>query len=200
MAHIWYGRYLYPLGRFEEAIAEANRARELDPLSLMANWNVGNILYYARQYDRALEQGRRVLEIDPNYERAHFLMANIYENKGLYHEAFSEYQKKAELFTHSVNNLSLLARTSAYSGDRAKARKLLAQALQENTKEGDLHEEVLASVYMALGDKDETLKWLEKAYEKRDWALLQLQVTPWWDPLRSDSRFQDLVRRVGLRP
>jgi serine/threonine protein kinase/tetratricopeptide (TPR) repeat protein len=200
MAHIWYGRYLYPLGRFEQAIAEANRARELDPLSLMANWNVANILYYARQYDRALELCRRVLEIDPNYERGHFLMGDIYEQKRLYHEALSEYQKKADLYTHSANTLGLFARTYAYSGDRAKARKLLAQALQENTKEGDQHEQTLASVYMALGDKDETLKWLEKGYEKRNWSLLQLKVQPFWDPLRSDPRFQDLVRRVGLRP
>jgi tetratricopeptide (TPR) repeat protein len=200
MAHVRYGQYLYALGRFEEAIAEARRAQALDPLSLVVNWNVANTLYFARQYDRALEQCRRVLEMDPNHERPHFTMANIYLQKGLYHEALSEYQKRAALDPRPVTDLTLLAKTYAFSGDKPKARKLLAEALKQNVGEGDLHAIIFASVYIALGDKDEALNWLEKAYENRDWSLLQLKVTPHWDPLRSDPRFQNLVRRVGLPP
>ena len=127
-------------------------------------------------------------------------MANIYEQTGRYQEALSEYRRRAELSPHRFWDLSMLAKTYAFSGDRARARELLAQALQQNTSEGDLHAQILASVYIALGDKDEALNQLERAYKNRDWAQLQLKVTPYWDPLRSDPRFQDLVRRVGLPP
>jgi tetratricopeptide (TPR) repeat protein len=200
MAHVRYGQYLYTLGRFEEAIAEARRAQALDPLSLLVNWNVANTLYFARQYDRALEQCRRVLEMDPNYERAHYTLGRAYEAKGLYQEARAEYEERAKFYPQRLWDLSLLAKTYAASGDQAKARELLTQALQQETKEGDLQALLFAGVYSAMGDKDKAFQWLEKAYENRDWSLLQLKVSRQWDPLRSDPRFQNLVRRVGLPP
>jgi tetratricopeptide (TPR) repeat protein len=199
-AHVWYAWYLFALARFDEAIAEARRAQELDPLSLLANWNVAQTLYFARQYDRALEQCRRVLEMDSNYEQAHVTMARIYRYTGRYQEARAEFQKRAEIDPRILADLSNLASNYAASGDKAKARKLLAQALQLNQREGDFSAFNFAAVYVALGDKDEAFHWLEKSYENRDWPLVQLKVAPQWDPLRSDPRFQNLVRRVGLPP
>ncbi len=198
MAHLWYSWYLVYMGRFDEAIAQANRARELDPLSLLANWNLGNTLFFARQYDRALELCHRVLEMDPNYERAHFTLARIYEQKGLYKEARAEYQKRSDLSPHRLWDLIVIAGTYAGSGEKRKAKELLAQALKEKPIEGDQHAFLFARAYLKLGEKDQAFKWLEKAYENRDWPLVQLNVAPQWDPIRSDPRFQNLVRRVGL--
>jgi TolB-like protein/DNA-binding winged helix-turn-helix (wHTH) protein/Tfp pilus assembly protein PilF len=200
LAHVWYAWYLFALARFDEAIAEARRAQELDPLSLLANWNVAQTLYFAQQYDRALEQCRRVLELDSNYDQAHATMARIYRYTGRYQEARAEFQKRAEIDPRSLSDLSNLASNYAASGDKAKARKLLAQALQQDQREGDFPAFTFASVNVALGNKDEALHWLEKSYENRDWPLVQLKVEPQWDPLRSDPRFQNLVRRVGLPP
>jgi TolB-like protein/DNA-binding winged helix-turn-helix (wHTH) protein/Tfp pilus assembly protein PilF len=199
-AHIWYSRYLNAMGRFDEAISEANRAQELDPLSLITNWNVAVVLFFVGQHDRALEKCQRVLEMDPNYERAHQTLGQIYLKKGLYKEAIAEIQTRAQLSKYSVWDFSLLALAHAESGDEAKARKLFAQALREKPKEGDAHEMLFARVYLALGDKEETFKWLEKAYEHRDWQLVQLQVAPPWDSVRSDPRFQDLIRRMAFPP
>ena len=195
-AHVGYSWYLLTAGRIDQAIAEADRAQQIDPLSLMANDNVVNVLVEARQYDRALEKCRRVLEMDPNFERAHFHLARIYLRTGLYKEAVAEFQTLAEFPKHRLS--SRLAYVYAASGDKPKARKLLAQALQEERKEGDLHETAFASVYAALGDKDEALKWLEQAYEHHSYILCYLRVQPEWDPLRSDPRFQDLARRMAF--
>jgi tetratricopeptide (TPR) repeat protein len=153
-AHVWYAWYLYALARLDEGITEARRAQELDPLSLLANWNVAQTLYFARQYDRALEQCRRVLEMDPNYERTPITMARIYQRTGRYREARAGYQKRAEMYPYSLGDLSVLASNYAASGDKAKARELLAQALQLNQREWDIRAFYFASVYVALGDKE----------------------------------------------
>lgn len=195
-AHMGYSWYLLTAGRFDQAIAEADRAQQIDPLSLAANDNVANVLILARQYDRALEKCRRILEMDPNFERAHFDLARIYWHTGLYKEAVAEMQKLAHLSNQRQSHR--LAYIYAASGDKPKARKLLAQALQEKRNEGDLHEIIFASVYVALGDKDEALKWLEQAYEDHSYILCYLGIQSRWDPLRSDPRFQDLVRRMAF--
>ena len=196
LAYIGYSIYLTAIGRFDQAIAQANRAQELDPLSLMANWNVANVLVMAHQYDGALEKCRRVLEMDPNFERAHFDLARIYWHTGLYKEAVAEIQKLAD-FSRQRQSIQL-AYIYAASGDKPKARKLLAQALQEKRNEGDLHELAFASVYVALGDIEEAFKWLEQAYEHHDYTLAHLKWDPAWDPIRSDPRFKDLVRRMAF--
>ena len=193
-AHMGYSWYLLTAGRYDQAIAEADRAQQVDPLSLTANVNVANVLDGARQYDRALEKCRRILEMDPNFEWAHFHRAMIYWRTGLYKEAVAEMQTLAQFPRRS----SRLAYIYAESGDKPKARKLLAQALQEKRNEGDLHEINFAKVYVALGDKDEALKWLEQAYEHHNYTLCFLKVLPEWDPLRSDPRFQDIVRRMAF--
>jgi Tfp pilus assembly protein PilF len=138
--------------------------------------------------------------MDPNYEQAHLKMARIYHLTGRHREARAEHQKRAEFFPYRLSNLIVLAGNNAASGDKAKARELLAQALQLNQREGDISACMFAAVYVALGDKGEAFHWLEKSYENRDWPLVQLKVEPPWDPLRSDPRFQNLVRRVGLPP
>lgn len=195
-AHVGYSWYLLTAGRFDQAIAEADRAQQIDPLSLMANDNVANVLVEARQYDRALEKCRRILEMDPNFERAHFHLARIYRQTGLYKEAVAEIQKLAH---DSKQRQSLrLAFIYAAWGDKPRARNLLAQALQEKRNEGDLHETAFAGVYAALGDKDEALKSLEQAYEHHSYILCYLRLQPEWDPLRSDPRFQDIVRRMAF--
>jgi tetratricopeptide (TPR) repeat protein len=132
--------------------------------------------------------------MDPNFERAHFHLAQIYWRTGLYKEAVAEIQTLAQFPERSGR----LAYIYAASGDKPKARKLLAQALQEKRNEWDLHETDFAKVYVALGDKDEALKWLEQASEHHSYILCYLRVDPEWDPLRSDPRFQDIVHRMAF--
>lgn len=192
-AHMGYSWYLLTAGRFDQAIAEAEQAQQIDPLSLAANDNVANVLVEARQYDRALEKCRRILEMDPNFERAHFHLAGIYWRTGLYKEAVAEIPLAQ--FPRQSDRLALIY---AESGDKPKGRKLLAQALQEKRNEGDLHETSFAMVYVALGDRDEALKWLEQAYKHHSYILCYLKIQLQWDPLRSDPRFQDLVRRMAF--
>jgi TolB-like protein/DNA-binding winged helix-turn-helix (wHTH) protein/Tfp pilus assembly protein PilF len=198
VAHFWHAWYLVCLRHFDDALSEAKRAQELDVLSLLANWNLARTLFFARQYDRAMEQCRRVLERDPDYERAHYTLATIYVEKGFYKQAVAESHTRAHVSPHSLWDFSLLAEIYAASGDQPAARRVLAQALQQDRKEGDVHAIVFAKDYLALGEIDQAFQWLEKAYEHRDWPLVQLNVAPYWDPIRSDPRFQDLVRRVGL--
>ena len=161
----------------------------------MANWNVANVLVMARQYDGALEKCRRILAMDPNFARAHFTLMQIYLGKGLYKEAVAEFQAIAQVEKPDRHRLAYIY---AASGDERKARKLLAQALQEKRNEGDLHEIAFASVYVALGDIEEAFKWLEQAYEHHNYTLAHVRWDPLWDPIRSDPRFKDLVRRMAF--
>jgi len=193
VAHLRYARYLSMVARHDEAVAEIERARELDPLSLVVQSNVGTALYYARRYDAAILQSHKTLEIDPNRVYSRIFLAMSYEQKGMYAPAIQELNKVRAYFKGAPN--VGLARVYALTGRTAEARRILRELEKEG---GDADWFFIAGGYAALGDKDRAFNCLEKAYVKRDFFLALLKIDPWMDRLRSDSRFQDMLRRVGL--
>jgi eukaryotic-like serine/threonine-protein kinase len=195
-AHHYYALYLSNVGRFDEALRENRRAQELDPLSLVINTNVGTILYFARRYDEAIEQCRKTLDMDSTFALAHYRLGSAYEEKGMYREAIAEFRQAAAYSNQHPTVLAALAHAYAVSGDRGEAQK----ALDELTKLSErryVSAYGVAVVHAGLGEKEQALRWLEKAVEQRDY-MNRLKVDPRLDPLRTDPRFSELLRKVGL--
>jgi len=195
-AHYWYGLYLAEVGRPEEAVAEVRRAQEVDPLSLNTSYHVGVVLYYVRRYDEAIEQLRSTLELEPGFVQGHRYLALACEQKRLYAEATAELQRAVALGGRSGLLQSLLGHVDAVAGRKDQARKV-ARALRAQPGTAPYH---LAVLYAGLGEKEEALRWLEKAYAERSSWLTVLRADPRLDGLRADPRFEDLMRRVGLTP
>ena len=188
-AHQWYAGYLAAMGEFNEAIQEAKKAAELDPLSLHASVDLGRAYYFARQYDLAIAQFRKTLELDPNFARAHSQLGMALLEKGQYDEALAEIRKGVS------GGVSIwLGYAYARAGKRAEAKEQLAAQLD---RWRSLHDNAfgIASTYLGLGDKDEAFLWLEKDLQQ---GAYMIKAWPYWDPLRSDPRYQDLLRRMGL--
>jgi DNA-binding winged helix-turn-helix (wHTH) protein/TolB-like protein len=196
-AHQWYSSYLVAMGRFDEAIAEARRAQELEPLSFISNSHIGWILYFAGRYDEAIEHCKRLLDVDPNFFPARRYLGLVYEQKGMYKEAIAEFQQAAKL-SGSPLMMSLLGHAYAVSGNRAEAQRILVELGQQ--KQRYVSPYTVATIYAGLGEKDQAFKWLEKAFEERDIWLMNLKVDPLFKSIRSEARFTSLLQRIGLTP
>ncbi len=197
-AHQWYALGLVSQERFDEAILEIKRAQELDPLSLNISTAVGTCFYYARKYDRAIEQYRKTLEMDPNFVLGHEHLVYPYEERGMYKEAVDEWEKALTLSGEKELAASLASgyEESGYKGAlRRYLERLLRQSQRRFLSSSSLE---VASVYARLGNADQAVVWLERAFEERDSFLMFLKVYPRFDGLHSDPRFRDLVRRVRL--
>lgn len=194
-AHQWYSSYLVAMGRFDEAIAEAKRAEELEPLSFISNSHLGWILYFAGRYDEAIAHCKRLLDVDPNFFPARRYMGLAYEQKGMYAEAIDQFQQGVKL-SGSPLMMSLLGHAYAASGNKAEAQRILAELDQQ--KQRYVSPYTIATIYAGLGEKDQAFKWLEKAFEERDIWLMNLKVDPVLKNLRSDQRFANLLQRIGL--
>ncbi|HWP43583.1 MAG TPA: winged helix-turn-helix domain-containing protein [Blastocatellia bacterium] len=194
--HIWYGFYLIATSRFEEAFAAGRRAQELDPLSLIISNNLGWFLYFARHYDRAVEQFLGVLEMDANFWRPHWNIGLCYVAKGMFGEAIAAFEKARSLCDIPVTSTSL-GRAHALSGDRTKAMEILRE-LRERARREYVSPYYMAEIYAGLGETEESLDCLERAYRERVWFLVFLNYEPIFDNLRTDQRFRDLIRRIGL--
>ena len=192
-AHHWYG--VGPplaVGEFDRAIAELRRAQQLDPLSLIINADLGVAFTTARRYDEAITQLRKTIEMDPRFYYAHWNLGVALELKGELREALAEYKKAAELDDDPIV-LGLIAHAYAKLGERDQALKLLAE-LQQVAAHRYVPFSTFAGVYMALGEKDKAIDYLERAY--RDRALSNIKVDPMLDPLRGDPRFEALVAKI----
>lgn len=196
-ARFLYSLYLSAMGRFDEALAEMRRAEELDPLSLEKIAGIGEIFYLQRQFDRAIEQYRKALEMDPNSGFAYWAIGRTLTDKGSYDEAVAALEKSIPLSGDSPDELVELARAYAHSGKHKKSLEILKD-LQQTSEQKYISPTTIASIYAALGKKDEAFAQLEKAYHGRDFILVLLKVEPMFDPLRSDPRFAQLVQRVNL--
>jgi serine/threonine-protein kinase len=196
-AHEQYGFYLAFMGQFDEAIAEMRRAQELDPISLVKITGVGQVLLLARRYDESIEQCRRALEMDPNLGFAHWLLGLAYMYKGTYEPAIQALQKSIPLSGDSPDEPASLGLAYALSGKSGEARKIMEE-LKQRSKRKYLSSIIIANLHAALGEKDQAFALLDKAYDERDTLLILLKVEPMFDPLRSDPRFTDLLRRVGF--
>ena len=196
----WYAMYLAGVGRLDEALTEIKRAQELDPLSLIINANVGFILYHSRQYDHAIEQLRKTLAMDPNFAVAREYLGITYLQKSMYPEALKEAQTAVRLSEGAPGAMARLSRTYAAAGHTAEAQKIL-EDMKQRSRRGYFPPVAVAMVYIGLGDKDRAFEWLQKAVEERSGGpLLRIKVDPLLDPLRSDPRFTDLLRRMNLAP
>ncbi len=198
-AHMWYSELLSELGRHEEALAEIKRAQQLDPLSLIINSVSGLFLLNAGRDDLAIEQLQKTLEIDPNFARAHFFLGHAYLRKGAFAEAIAEYQRAITLSPNITQYKGGLGYAYARAGKSAEAHKLLSE-LKEHSKRRYVSWSDLAAIYAGLGEKDQAFACLENAYEQRETRVVKVNVVPFFDPLRSDPRFADLLRRIGLPP
>ena len=190
-----YSEYHSLVGRHDEAVAEVRRAGELDPLSLPIHRGVGDRLLNARRYDEAIQVLRKALELDQNDIGTHVSLGYTYAAKGMYREAAAEYEEAARLGGDSPSTQIYLGAAYAQAGARERARAILRQL--ETSKEYVSPGE-LAVLYVALGERERAFASLERAYAEHDLQLKYLGVDPPFDPLRSDPRFRDLLRRVGL--
>jgi TolB-like protein/Tfp pilus assembly protein PilF len=198
-SHHWYALYLAAMGRHREALAEEIRAQEIDPLSLIINKNVGTILYYAGRLDQSIEQYQKALELDPNFVRTHFYLGLAYLQKGMYEEAIAEYQKALSISGGVTVLMALLGHAYALSGRAGEAIKIISE-LKEQSDARYVPAFNIAMIYVGLGEKDQAFGWLDKAYDERSSWLVSLKVEPMFDSIRSDPRFGNLVRQVGLAP
>jgi tetratricopeptide (TPR) repeat protein len=200
IAHEWYGGYFEAMGNHNEAIAERKLSQELDPLSPIVNFEFGLALYYAREYDQAIAQFQKTLELDPNFPPANQFLPACYQQKGMYSEAIAGFKKAIPLLGGSEWSLTRggLGHVYAITGNKSGALAMVDELKQLRTR-GYVPSTSIALVYVGLGEKEQAFAWLEKGYEERAFQMQWLNVEPRWNNLRSDPRFADLVRRVGVR-
>jgi tetratricopeptide (TPR) repeat protein len=192
-SHMVYGRFLAWMGRHEEALAHAQRAEELNPVWSPASQMVAAVLLEARRYDEAIAQAKRTIELEPDYGLGYARLAAAYEFKGMHDLAVPAWERADAL----MGRKGSLASAYAKAGRREDALRLLRELLQEE-KRSYVSPLVVASIYVGLGQRDDAIEWLGRAYEKRDGDMVALKVSPRWDPLRSDPRFQGLLRRMNF--
>jgi TolB-like protein/lipoprotein NlpI len=197
-AHHWYAFCLFFRARFDEAIAEMEKALELDPFSLIINCDFGWALYYARQYDRAIEVLKKTLELDPNFVSAHSFLGRAYLQKKMYKEALAEFRKEKEPSRGWMQNVeTVVGITHMRMGKKKEAQKIL-----EDMVERSKHEYVspyhISLLSFNLGENERGFEWLDKAYKEHEDWLLYLKVESLFDSVRSDPRFTKLLKKIGL--
>ena len=185
------------LGKNRESIEEINRAQELDPLTLPLQANVGYIYACARQYDRALAKFRSLVEQAPDNPDLHGGLGAAYVESGIYDKGLLEIKKSMRLSGNDPHRSAVLGWAYAKSGRKHEALQI-AERLKMGSK-NDLSMAVhLAVIYATLGDADRALEWLQTAYQRHSHVVAFIKCEPAFDSLRSDPRFQDLLRRIGL--
>jgi TolB-like protein/DNA-binding winged helix-turn-helix (wHTH) protein/tetratricopeptide (TPR) repeat protein len=194
-AHHWYGYYLITVGRNDEAILELKRAESLDPLSLIISAGVADALYIAHRFDEATRQLQKTLDMDSNFAMAHYQMGQVLAQERRFDDSIAEFQRAIELSGHSAAFDANLAYTYAVSQRTVQARQL-ARELEQLQPESGAIDANIALIYVGLGDNDQAMYWLEKAYESRFEAVML--VRPQFDRLRRDPRFGNLLGRIGL--
>ena len=171
-AHVRYAHLLSNVGRHKEALAEAERARELDPLSLITNALFGMFLFQARQYDAAVEQLQKTIRMNPHFWVGHLHLGEVYEQKGMYREAIEEFTKARDLSEGASETIASLGHAYALSGRQDAARNVLEE-LQRQSRSSYVPPYNIAMIYAALGEKDHALDGLEKGYEARDVHMIR---------------------------
>jgi TolB-like protein/DNA-binding winged helix-turn-helix (wHTH) protein/Flp pilus assembly protein TadD len=195
-AHQWYAEFLSWQGRFPEAFAESEQARQLDPISLIIATDRASILYESRQYESALKQWRSVLDLDPNYDRAEDLMIPAYLQLGRYDDAIKVIDRW-EAAGEGPWMWGWKAAVYARAGHPDEARRALAKLEQSSGSPANRDASLLIA-YSGTGQKERALALLQQMYAEHSNAVVQIKVDPMFDPLRSDPRFKDLLLRLGL--
>ena len=195
--HHWYAEFLSLEGRHEQAIAESERARELDPVSNIINTWVGSRYYFARQYDKAIEQYRNAVEMDPAFVPVHLVLGQAYEQKHMYQEAIAELQRAVTLSGRSPVYVAALAHAYGAAGRRTDAEACIGE-LREISKQKYVSSVDLALAHLGVGQREEAMVLLEKAVAERSPRVAFVGVEPNFDPLRADTRFQQLISKIGI--
>jgi TolB-like protein/Tfp pilus assembly protein PilF len=198
VTRISYAMFLYGMQRFGEAVAQARRAQQLDPAAVSINTFAGAAYFYAGRDEEATASLRKVMELEPGYPNASIVIARTYVTKGMYEQAIAELENALTLHPRQPHLIGALAHVYARTGKREKALALVDALKQLSAERAGPATFSLVWAYAGLGDKDKAFAWLERCYEERTPRLAWLNVDPLLDPLRSDPRFPDLVRRVGL--
>lgn len=197
-AHMWIEIYLTFLeGKFDEAIAELERARELDPLNLLIEVRLGYMYYYLRDFDRAIAQFKKIVDLEPTFAIAHHGLMDTYGQKGMFDEAIEEGELGRKLGAQAIANIGVLGFYYALAGKKAEANKHLAD-LEELSKKGYMSSFWIGVIYHGLGETDKAFERFNKAYEERDGNLIYITIPPPFDSLRVDSRFKQLLKKMGL--
>jgi TolB-like protein/DNA-binding winged helix-turn-helix (wHTH) protein/Flp pilus assembly protein TadD len=196
--HHWYAEFLSLVGRHAQAIAESQRARELDPLSNIINTWISSRYFFARQYEKAIEEGRNAVEMDPNFGPARLVLGQAYEQKGMLKEAIAEFERASSVADGGSMYAASLAHALGVAGRRAEALKVL-EDLRKMTESRFVPSYDLALAHLGLGENAKAFELLNAAVQERSPRVAFLGVEPRFDGLRSDSRFRELLRSVGLR-
>ncbi|HEY3137136.1 MAG TPA: protein kinase, partial [Blastocatellia bacterium] len=195
--HAFYAWYLLSVGRTDQALAEAKRGQELDPISAETNTYLGIALTLAHRYDQAAEQLRKTIDLDSTYWFTHDFLGRALEQQGKLPEAIAEFQRARQLEGAIAELWAMLGHAYALSGQKSEAQKALVE-LKEPSAGIYVPPYMIATVYAGLGDKDQAFAWLERAYTERSFYLTWLPMDPIWDSLRSDLRFQELLKKIGF--
>jgi eukaryotic-like serine/threonine-protein kinase len=196
-AHHWFGEYLSNMGQFEEGLREARKGQEIDPLSRLINTTIAWQLYLAGQNEQAVEQLRSVLDIDPKFAPARRLLEGVYAQMGKHKEAVAERKKMLSL-AGGPELAASVEEDFTKSGYRGVLQSWV-DGLTEVSKHGHVSSYSIGEAYMRMGEKEKAMKWLQQGYDEHDSELVPLGVEPVFNPLRSDARFQEILRRMKLR-
>jgi tetratricopeptide (TPR) repeat protein len=192
-----YALYLTAIGQTDAAVSEVRQALVVDPLSLIINTDVGNILYFARRYRQAAEQLQRTLDLDPYFAHACYALGSVYLQEERFDEAIAEINKAVTFSGRDAASSAELGFAYAVAGQCQEAREVLA-TLEKRSKHGYVDPYHMALIHIGLRDKNQAFEWLGKAYSERSREIIFLKANPICDPLRSDPRFAELVKHVGL--
>jgi tetratricopeptide (TPR) repeat protein len=195
--HHWYADWLLYTGRIEAAFLEISRAVELDPISQGILKDKGMHFYYTRQYDKALDIGIMTLELDPGFVPAYRLLSLAYQGKGMFDEAIRENERWGNGTGNKLKTEITLAQLYAVAGRKEEARQIIANTDMGKCLGGNDHRS-MALVHASLGDRDRAFEWLEKSYRMHEESLCSMKIDPKMDPLRSDPRFDTLLKKIGL--
>jgi len=196
-AHNLYGRMLYSYERYTEALAEMHKSISLDPQAMMMYVGTGDAYYFARQYETSVFHYRMALELDPRFDGAHSGLARSLEALGRFDEARIEYEEGVRLAGGVAGPSFGLVHLAVAMGNEVEARRLLGE-LKESRSKRVVSAWGIAVAHASLGDVDEAFKWLELAIEEHAPGMILLRVHPRLDSVRSDPRYAEMVRRLGL--
>jgi tetratricopeptide (TPR) repeat protein len=196
-AHVWYGEYLTALGRFDQATAEMSRAFETSPMLPVVNLALAQRAYYARQYSQAVELSQKTLALDQAFVPAHSLLARAYAQQGSATQALAEFQKALDASGGDTNELAAQGYGFATAHQEAAAKKVLEE-LKQRSQQTYVQPLWIATVQVAIGQKDQALDSLQAAFDDRSAGLVFLKVDPVFDVLHGDARFAGLLKRMGL--
>ncbi len=196
-AHQWFAYWLMAQGHPNESIAENELARKADPLSIIIRTDAVDLLCAAGRFDDAIEKAREAKDLDPDFQLTHYFLGEAYIAKKMYPEALAEYQKGLAIDSTDEWQLVGLGRVYALTHDHANAEKIVRQLLKDSREQSDMAMEI-ALVYSAMDEKEQAFRWLDKACENREGGLIFLNAPLYFEEIRSDPRFAELVRKVGL--